>query len=62
VINHKDCGAAKIINGKKDFNEINESEIHKKSFIKLKKILQKKYPKLRLEFYLMSLNSSVQKF
>jgi carbonic anhydrase len=62
VINHKDCGAAKIINGKKDFNEINESEIHKKSFIKLKKILQKKYSKLRLEFYLMSQNSSVRKF
>ena len=24
VINHRDCGAAKIINGKKDFNSLNE--------------------------------------
>ena len=27
VINHKDCGAAKIANGKKEFNSINEMKI-----------------------------------
>ena len=32
VINHRDCGAAKIINGKKQFNRINETKIHKSSF------------------------------
>ena len=32
VINHCDCGAAKILNGKKNFNEQRESFIHKKSF------------------------------
>ena len=37
VINHKDCGAAKLINGKKLFNEINENKIHEESFKKLKK-------------------------
>ena len=37
VINHKDCGAAKIANGKKVFNIINEKKIHKDSFSKLKK-------------------------
>ena len=30
VINHKDCGAAKIANGKKEFNDVNE-----KKFIKI---------------------------
>ena len=33
VINHKYCGAAKIVNGKKDFNEINEKIIHQISFL-----------------------------
>ena len=30
VINHRDCGLAKIINGKKEFSKINETKIHKK--------------------------------
>ena len=29
VINHKDCGAAKIANGKKEFSLKNEKNIHK---------------------------------
>ena len=28
VINHKDCGAAKIANGKKEFTPANEKKIH----------------------------------
>ena len=32
VINHRDCGAAKIINGKKEFSGINETKVHKNSF------------------------------
>ena len=28
VINHTDCGAAKIANGKKEFTSINENKIH----------------------------------
>ena len=40
VINHKDCGAAKLVNGKKIFSENNEKKIHKESFKKLKKLLQ----------------------
>ena len=37
VINHKDCGAAKIANGKKEFSPENEKKIHKESFSKIKK-------------------------
>ena len=40
VINHRDCGAAKIINGKKEFSSINETKVHKNSFQKIKKKLQ----------------------
>ena len=62
VINHQDCGAAKIVNSKKEFNKDIEEEIHKNSFKKLKKILKKKFPKLYSEFYFMNLKGSIKKF
>ena len=62
VINHRDCGVAKIINGKKEFSKINETEVHKNSFKKIKKIFKKKYQKLGVEFKIISLNSKVETF
>ena len=62
VINHRDCGAAKIINGKKEFSSINESKAHKTSFQKLKRIFKKKYPKFSIELKIISLNSKVETF
>ena len=62
VINHRDCGAAKIINGKKDFTIINETNVHKNSFQKIKKVFRKKYPKLSIELKIISLNSNVETF
>ena len=62
VINHKDCGAAKIVNGKKAFNITNEQKIHKESFSKLKKEIKKRFPKLKVELSLMSLKSKITKF
>ena len=62
VINHKDCGAAKIANQKKEFNTYDELKIHLESFIKIKKTIKKKFPKLKIEFYLMSLDKKVKKF
>ena len=53
VINHYDCGAAKIINGKKKFNLSVENTIHKESFIKIKKELKKKYPNLKFSFKIL---------
>ena len=50
VLNHKDCGAAKIANKKKQFNSLIENKIHKESFINLKKKLKKKYPDLKVSF------------
>ena len=55
VINHKDCGAAKIVNGKKKFTSNIEDRIHKASFKKIKKILSKKYPYLKVDFKILSL-------
>ena len=62
VINHRDCGAAKIINGKKEFSLSNETKVHTNSFQKIKKIFKRKYPKLRIELKLISLNSKVETF
>tara|TARA_B100000287_G_C20328219_1_gene660630 strand:- start:112 stop:528 length:417 start_codon:yes stop_codon:yes gene_type:complete len=62
VVNHTDCGAAKIANGNKNFNFDNENKIHRSSFIKLKKIIKKKFPKLKSEMILMSLNTKIRRF
>ncbi len=62
VINHRDCGAAKIINGNKEFDSLNEIKIHKSSFKKIKKVFKKKYSKLKIETYLISLNKKIRKF
>ena len=55
VINHFDCGAAKIVNGKKKFTYNIENRIHKDSFKKIKKILSKKFPSLKVDFKILSL-------
>ncbi len=62
VINHRDCGAAKIVIGKKESSKINETRVHKRSFQKIKKIFKKKYPKLRIELKLISLNKKIENF
>tara|TARA_B100000073_G_scaffold33088_1_gene25106 strand:- start:961 stop:1374 length:414 start_codon:yes stop_codon:yes gene_type:complete len=62
VINHKDCGAAKIANGKKQFSPVNEKKIHKESFSKIKKQIKKKFPKLKVELNLISLDCKITKF
>ena len=55
VINHRDCGAAKIVNGKKKFTSIIENKIHKDSFKEIKKNLNKKFPNLKIYFKILSL-------
>ena len=62
VINHRDCGAAKIINRNKDFSKINETKVHKNSFKLIKKKFNKKYPKLKIELKLISLNKKIENF
>ena len=62
VINHRDCGAAKIINGKKEFSKINETNVHENSFRKIKKKFKKKYPKLKIELKIISLNKKIENF
>ena len=55
VINHKDCGAAKIANNKKKFNSLIERKIHNESFKNIKKIINKRYPYLKVRCTTLSL-------
>ena len=55
VINHEDCGAAKIVNGKKKLNSISENKKHPESFKKIKKVLKKRFPTLNINFKILSL-------
>ena len=59
VLNHNDCGAAKIVNKNKKFNSRIENVIHKKSFNKLKKTLKKKFPKIKVTFKILSLKNAL---
>ena len=61
IINHIDCGAAKIANGEKKFNFSIENKIHKTSIIKLKKIVKIKFPEVKVESYMMLLNGKIRK-
>ena len=54
VINHYDCGLAKMLNKKKSFNKKLEKQIHDKSFKLLKKMFLKKYPKFKIEMKIIS--------
>ena len=62
VINHTDCGAAKIVNRNKIFDSMIENKIHKISLTKIKQKIKKKFPKLKIELNLISLNNKVKKF
>ena len=56
VVNHEDCGAIKLAENKKEFIE---DEIHKNSFQKLKKVINKNFPRLKLEFYILKLDQKI---
>ena len=62
VINHRDCGAAKIINRKKIFSNDIETNIHRESLKKIKKLFKKKYPRLSIELNIISLNKKVETY
>ena len=63
VINHRDCGAAKIAYGaEKIANRETETKIHRSSLIQFKNQLKVKQPKLVAELYLMNLDGSVTSF
>ena len=53
---------AKIASGKKEFSPVNEKKIHKDSFSKIKKQIKKRFPKLKVELNLISLDSKITKF
>ncbi len=55
VINHTDCGAAKIANKEKKFNLTIEDKMHKESFKRIQIKLKKRHPKLQVKFKILSI-------
>ena len=55
VINHNDCGAAKIVNGNNKFSTAIENKIHNQSFKIIKKKLKKKHPRIKVSFKIMKI-------
>ena len=53
VINHRDCGAAKIANTKKVFNSVTENKIHRQSFNIIKKNLKKRFSYMKVKFKIL---------
>ena len=52
----------KLLMEKKKFDSFNETKIHKNSFTKIKNKFKNKYPNLKIETILTSLNKKVEKF
>tara|TARA_B100000073_G_scaffold146804_1_gene120850 strand:- start:135 stop:524 length:390 start_codon:yes stop_codon:yes gene_type:complete len=55
VINHNDCGAAKIVNGNNKFSTSIENKIHNQSFKIIKRKLKKKHPSIKISFKIMKI-------
>ena len=61
AINHRDCGAFKLVFGK-DYGKLpdEETEIHTKVMTNFKKLVEKKQPIIKVELLLMWLDGNVQ--
>lgn len=63
VVNHRDCGAAKIAYGDaKVANAAVETETHKEALMEFRKQLKEKHPNLGVELRLMSLDGKIEQF
>ncbi len=63
VVNHRDCGAAKIAYGvEKVANAATETSTHKEALMEFRKQLKEKHPKLGVQLSLMSLDGKLEQF
>jgi len=63
VVNHRDCGAAKIAYGEdKVANSAVETETHKQALLEFKRQLNEKFPALGAQLGLMDLNGTLETF
>ena len=63
VVNHRDCGAAKIAYGEaKVANPAVETETHKEALLEFQRQLKEKFPALGSQLGLMSIDGTVETF
>lgn len=59
VIDHMMCGAYKMLYNKPDLTRDEELKLHKENFIKFRKLMKYKYPKLEILTYLMDIDGTI---
>jgi carbonic anhydrase len=63
VVNHRDCGAAKIAYGEaKVANPAVEKETHKEALLEFRRQLTEKFPALGAQLGLMALDGTLETF
>jgi len=63
VVNHRDCGAAKIAYGEaKVANAAAETATHREALLEFRKQLKEKHPKLGVQLGLMALDGKLEQF
>ena len=61
LLDHRDCGAYKLIQGSNGHHDhISETKQHKEVMLKAKKVLQDKFPKLKIYTLLLGLDGKVE--
>jgi len=59
VVDHMSCGAYKLLYNKPNLTRDDEIKLHKENFIKFRKLMKDKYPKLEVLTYLMELDGTI---
>ena len=63
VVNHRDCGAAKIAYGEaKVANSVIETETHKEALLEFRRQLKEKFPNMGAQLGLMALDGTLETF
>ena len=63
VVNHRDCGAAKIAYGEANVaNPAVETETHKQALLEFRRQLSEKFPTMQAQLGLMALDGTVETF
>ena len=63
VVNHRDCGAAKIAYGEANVaNPAVETETHKQALLEFRRQLSEKFPAMQAQLGLMALDGTVETF
>ena len=60
ILDHRNCGLYRALLGKEvEATRSHETNIHREQFLKVRKLIHKKYPEIKVEFLLMDIDGIV---